>query len=193
MNFTAIDFETANNLRSSACALGVVQVIDGKIVAKKEWLIRPMPFEVGYYQFRVHGLSAQLLEEKPTFDEVWSEIKPFLADTTLVAHNGKFDFGVLQAVMQQYEIPKIRFSTLCSLESAKKIWKGEPGYGLNTLATNKLNHQFNHHNAMEDAEVSALIVLKLAEELNVSSITELMKRINYIAQSMPKKQKKNRF
>jgi DNA polymerase-3 subunit epsilon len=82
MNFTAIDFETANNSRSSACALGAVKVENGVITERKEWLIRPEPFEVGYYQFRVHGLSAELLEEQPTFDQVWPEIKPYLENTT---------------------------------------------------------------------------------------------------------------
>jgi DNA polymerase-3 subunit epsilon len=43
MNFTAIDFETANNSRSSACALGAVKVENGVITERKEWLIRPEP------------------------------------------------------------------------------------------------------------------------------------------------------
>ncbi|WP_044171233.1 3'-5' exonuclease [Flectobacillus major] len=190
MNFTAIDFETANNYRSSACALGAVRVENGVIVEKKEWLIRPTPFEVGYYQFRVHGLSAELLEEQPTFDVVWHEIKPMLDNTTLVAHNGKFDFSVLQTVMSHYEIPKIPFSTLCSLELSRKVWVGEPGYGLNTLATNKLNHQFNHHNAMEDAEVSALLLLRLAEDLGANTIEELVENFTSNRSNQSKRHKR---
>ena len=31
MDFIAIDFETANNLRSSVCSVGIVQVKNGKI------------------------------------------------------------------------------------------------------------------------------------------------------------------
>ena len=33
-NFAAIDFETANNERSSVCSVGIVVVRDGKIVDK---------------------------------------------------------------------------------------------------------------------------------------------------------------
>lgn len=41
MAFAAIEFETANEHRSSACALRIV-VIEGKrIAAKSSWLIRP--------------------------------------------------------------------------------------------------------------------------------------------------------
>jgi DNA polymerase III subunit epsilon len=39
MNFTAIDFETANPNPASACAVAVVEVRDGMIVAEKAWLI----------------------------------------------------------------------------------------------------------------------------------------------------------
>ena len=34
MNFTVIDFETANSKRASACALGTVKVKDVEIVEK---------------------------------------------------------------------------------------------------------------------------------------------------------------
>lgn len=42
-NFTAIDFETANNERSSVCSVGVVIVRDGEIVDKFCSLIKPEP------------------------------------------------------------------------------------------------------------------------------------------------------
>ena len=34
MNFVAIDFETANYARDSACAVGLVKVVGGEIVDK---------------------------------------------------------------------------------------------------------------------------------------------------------------
>lgn len=40
-NFAAIDFETANNKRSSVCSVGVVIVRDGEIVDKFYSLIKP--------------------------------------------------------------------------------------------------------------------------------------------------------
>ena len=40
-NFAAIDFETANNERTSVCSVGVVIVKDGEIVDKFYSLIHP--------------------------------------------------------------------------------------------------------------------------------------------------------
>ena len=42
-NFAAIDFETANNERTSVCSVGVVIVRDGEIVDTFYSLIQPEP------------------------------------------------------------------------------------------------------------------------------------------------------
>ena len=41
MNWVAIDFETANAKRSSACALGIAIVENGRIIKRASWLIKP--------------------------------------------------------------------------------------------------------------------------------------------------------
>ena len=41
MNFVAIDFETANEKRASACSLGLVVVKNSQIVDKRYYLIKP--------------------------------------------------------------------------------------------------------------------------------------------------------
>jgi DNA polymerase-3 subunit epsilon len=39
--FVALDFETANRYRDSACAIGLVRVENNQIVEKVSYLIRP--------------------------------------------------------------------------------------------------------------------------------------------------------
>ena len=58
-NFAAIDFETANNERSSVCSVGIVVVRDGKIVDKFYSLIKPEPEYYNYWCSQVHGLSLE--------------------------------------------------------------------------------------------------------------------------------------
>ena len=43
-DFAAIDFETANNERSSVCSVGIVIVRDGEIVDSFYSLIQPEPY-----------------------------------------------------------------------------------------------------------------------------------------------------
>ena len=47
-DFAAIDFETANNERTSVCSVGVVVVRDGEIVDTFYSLIQPEP---NYYNY----------------------------------------------------------------------------------------------------------------------------------------------
>ena len=54
-NFAAIDFETANNERTSVCSVGVVIVRDGKIVDSFYSLIQPEPNYYCYWNTKVHG------------------------------------------------------------------------------------------------------------------------------------------
>ena len=58
-DFAAIDFETANNERSSVCSVGVVIVRDGEIVDKFYSLIKPEQEYYNYWFSQVHGLSAE--------------------------------------------------------------------------------------------------------------------------------------
>ena len=60
-NFAAIDFETANNERTSVCSVGVVIVKDGEIVDKFYSLIHPEPDYYLYWNTCVHGLTDILI------------------------------------------------------------------------------------------------------------------------------------
>ena len=69
-NFAAIDFETANNHRSSVCAVGVVIVRGGEIVDKFYSLIKPEPEHYNYRCSQVHGLCAEDTDNAPVFHEI---------------------------------------------------------------------------------------------------------------------------
>ena len=62
-DFAAIDFETANNERTSVCSVGVVIVRDGEIVDSFYSLIQPEPNYYNYWNTQVHGLTRQDTEE----------------------------------------------------------------------------------------------------------------------------------
>ena len=69
-DFAAIDFETANNERSSVCSVGVVIVRDGEIVDSFYSLIQPEPNYYNYWCSQVHGLCREDTEEAPVFPKV---------------------------------------------------------------------------------------------------------------------------
>ena len=95
-DFAAIDFETANNERSSVCSVGIVIVRNCEIVDSFYSLIQPEPNYYNYWCSQVHGLCSQDTEDAPVFPEVWAQIKPLIEGLPLVAHNKPFDEGCLK-------------------------------------------------------------------------------------------------
>ena len=63
-DFAAIDFETANNERSSVCSVGIVIVRNGEIVDTFYSLIQPEPNYYNYWCSQVHVLTLLLYSLK---------------------------------------------------------------------------------------------------------------------------------
>lgn len=175
MNFVALDFETANYDRKSACALGVVVVENGQITAQETWLIKPTPF---YFQFTyIHGISEADTQHSPTFAELWHQIAEMIDFKTVIAHNASFDIGVMRALMAYYELPQPNFDYLCTVQIARRTWKGLPHYNLKALS-DKFDIPLQHHNALSDTLACAKIMLEAANSLQINTVTELCKSLN---------------
>ena len=159
LDFCAIDFETATHERHSACEMGICLVENGDIVETKTWLIKPPSFPYfNRHNVAVHGIHPEEVKDAPTFDEIWYEAQDMLYGNLMIAHNAVFDAGVLRSCLAYYGIFKPKINYLCSIQIAKKSWKGLASYGLKNLA-NQHQISFNHHRAGDDAEVCAKISL----------------------------------
>ena len=101
-NFAAIDFETANNERTSICSVGVVIVRNGEIADRFYSLVHPEPDYYLYWNTRIHGLTQEDTAHAPVFSEVWKQVAPKIEGLPLVAHNKAFDEGCLKAVFRTY-------------------------------------------------------------------------------------------
>ena len=148
-DFVAIDFETANQTRSSACSVGVALVRSGEVVASGSTLINPeTPFN--YYNKTVHGLSEEDVEDAPTYPEMWPELSRLLAGRQVVAHNAQFDISVLRSMAARYSLDGPEFNLYCSRRLAKATWPRSESYSLGWLAP-WLGIEFEHHEAGDDA------------------------------------------
>ncbi len=162
MNFTAIDFETADDL--IPCELGVCVVRDGAIAETRSWLIKPScyPYMNRWHQ-NIHGISTYDLADAPYFDDVWPEIEPYLKNRLLVAHNAKFDMSVMREALNHYRIIPPEADYLCSVRLARRTWPEMESHRLNVLCQ-RFGITFRHHRAGDDAEACARIMLQVAKE-----------------------------
>ena len=145
-DFAAIDFETANNERSSVCSVGVVIVRDGEIVDKFYSLIKPEPEYYNYWCSQVHGLCADDTANAPIFPEVWAQIEPNIAGLPLVAHNKAFDESCLKAVFRVYQMDYPDYPFLCTCVASRKVWSGG-SHSLDVIAASCGYDFMNQHHA----------------------------------------------
>ena len=171
----AIDFETANEMMSSACALGIAIIDGNKITAAKHWLIKPPELRFNYFNSCLHGITAKDVEKKPEFYRIWPSIRKYLEGNIIIAHSAGFDMTVLKSTLRVYqiEIPELYYA--CTVCLSRKVWKGFDNYRLDTIAEN-LAISFQHHNAKEDACVCASIAITAAEKLGAGSLVELIEK-----------------
>ena len=160
-NFAAIDFETANNPRTSVCSVGIIIVRDGEFSDSFYSLIQPEPNYYTYWCSRVHGLTREDTDTAPVFPLVWAKIEPLIEGLPLVAHNKSFDENCLKAVFRCYQMNYPDYKFYCTLNASRRIFPDISNHKLDTIAELCGYHLFNHHNALDDAEACAWIAKKI--------------------------------
>ncbi|MBP2000741.1 DNA polymerase-3 subunit epsilon [Paenibacillus shirakamiensis] len=179
MNFVSIDFETANmTSKGSVCSVGIAVVEDGHITKEFYSLVNPLS-EFDPHCVRVHGITEHMVQDAPTFKEVWSTIGPMLDGQTVIAHNAAFDMNVLSYCISTYELPSTGFQYLCSYLVAKRIWPELPSYRLNQLSSHLQLSPFRHHDALEDAKAAALVFIECLKDAQTSDYNQLATQLEY--------------
>jgi DNA polymerase-3 subunit epsilon len=154
--FAAIDFETADYGRNSACAVALVRVEALAIIDRAYFLIRP-PRQQFVFSC-LHGISWSDVADAPTFRQVWSALRQKLAGVEfLAAHNAGFDRSVLHACCERARLHTPPHAFECPVRLARALWKICP-----TKLPDVCRHlciPLRHHHAGSDAEACARIVI----------------------------------
>ncbi|AOY55792.1 MAG: hypothetical protein RI933_461 [Actinomycetota bacterium] len=175
LNFTAIDFETANGSPASPCAVGLVKVSDGKITDSLGFLISP-PYPNNWFHegnIRVHGIRPSDVEDAASAIEALNLIFAFSAGDVLVAHNAPFDMGVLRATAQLLDFKTPETGYTCSLAISRKTYNLD-SYRLNQVAYAIGHEEFDHHDALADADACARIILHASLRHGAENLEQLL-------------------
>ena len=172
MDFVAIDFETATSKYTSICSMGICVVENNEITERKGFFIKPVPFEFNEYNIGIHGITPQTVADKPTFEMCWDEIKPYLENRTVVAHNAMFDVGVLCATLDMFGLEYPTFDYLCTVKLSQLAYPELKSHKLNNLCE-ALGISFSHHQAYDDAYACAQVLLRILKDYNLHTPSEL--------------------
>jgi DNA polymerase III subunit epsilon len=177
VDFVAIDFETANEKRDSACAIGVTVIQDGIITDSFSRLIRPKELRFSERNTAIHGISVKSVESARTLDEIWPEILPVIDNQFVFAHNAPFDMSVLRHSLASVAIPVPPLSYFCSCKLARCVWPKLFSHTLSFLAPS-FGIKLQHHEPESDSRACAEIVLKAMLEIGAETLSEIFEERN---------------
>ena len=174
LDFTAIDFETANSSSASACAVGLARVREGRRVATAGWLIQPPPGHDRFFELNIgiHGIRPDDVATAPTWVDQLDALTAFVGDDVLVAHNAGFDMRVLRSACEATDAPCPPYRYICSLQASRKTYDLD-SYRLPSVAAAAGFLDFAHHDATADALACAHIMIDTALRAGADDIVEL--------------------
>jgi DNA polymerase-3 subunit epsilon len=174
LDFTAIDFETANSSNASACSVGMVRVRGGEVVATAGWLIRPPAGHDTFLDFNIgiHGIRPEDVASALGWSDQLDQLTAFAGSDVLVAHNAGFDMAVLRRACEATGdiCPPYRY--LCSLQVARRTYELD-SYRLPLAAAAAGFGDFAHHDALADALACAHIVIDAARRVQAADVDAL--------------------
>lgn len=121
------------------------------------------------------GITPEMVEDAPLFEEKAQEIRDFLGEHIFVAHNVNFDYAFVRsafaAVGMEYNPRR-----LCSVRYSRKIEKGLRSYSLKNLCTHFKVRNEAAHRAWGDASATATILGYLLEKDTSGQWQHLIKK-----------------
>ena len=180
ISFVAFDFETANSTRSSACALGMTKVVDGKIVDQMSAKFKP-PAGFDHFDLRnisIHGITEREVADSDRFGSYWNSFSDFAKGFPLVAHNASFDMSVLRASLRASNLVWPEIDYVCTYVMSQKVFS-LTSYSLFFVAYEcgiKLDKD-SHHDARYDSEICAKVLLEIFNRKNCADLPSLLNSV----------------
>jgi len=147
-----IDIETTgSNFDLDRITEVAVITLDQDVTQNFETLIDPQAF-IPNGITALTGISQQMVQGKPTFEDIAPLLREELADKVFIAHNAHFDYGFLKASFKRVGIdfkPKV----LCTVKLSRLLFPEQSRHNLDTIiATHGLQCKARHR-AMGDAYI----------------------------------------
>jgi DNA polymerase III subunit epsilon len=174
--FCIVDIETNGSKPEShqIIEVGAIKIQNGKVIDKFESLVRCN--EISKHITDITGISAEDTLDAPALKQVMQNFRIFLSDTIFVAHDVKFDFKFISAMMQRVGLPTLLNRHLCSIDLAERTIESYR-YGLGYLnELLGLHVEARHHRALSDAITTVKLFEKSLEliDKNIESVEDLI-------------------
>jgi len=147
-----VDIETTGSHfdRDRITEIGIKTLANHQIQVWEQ-LINPHTFIPQNIQ-RLTGISPQMVENQPSFEQIARELKQELEGKIFIAHNARFDYGFIKASFKRIGIdfkPKV----LCTVKLSRLLFPDQPRHNLDTIIHAHGLSVSARHRALGDADL----------------------------------------
>ena len=151
-NLAFVDIETTGSHfdRDRITEIGIKTLANHQIQVWEQ-LINPHTFIPQNIQ-RLTGISPQMVENQPSFEQIARELKQELEGKIFIAHNARFDYGFIKASFKRIGIdfkPKV----LCTVKLSRLLFPEQPRHNLDTIIHAHGLSVSARHRALGDADL----------------------------------------
>lgn len=171
----ALDFETTGLAPEDGdriTEVGLVRIEAGRIVERFSSLVNSgvsIPRSIAAYT----GITTDMLARAPAPHVVIPQVLRFIGDCAVVSHNAMFDQIFLQMECRRLDLPCIPRDFLCSMRIARRLYPDVRSPSMADLARHLgLKSAGAAHRALADAEMTAQLVLRMAQQMAVQQPAE---------------------
>lgn len=179
--FVVFDIETTGLSKENdkITEIGAVKVENGKIVDHFSTFVNPKR-RLSEEIVKLTNITDDMLKDAPTIDKVLPEFLKFCGNSVLVAHNASFDVGFIRNNAEVLHIPSVDNTVLDTVELSRTLLPELKKHKLDIVAEHLGVSLEGHHRAVNDAEATAEIFIKLVAMLKQKGVTNV-DEINVLA------------
>ncbi|QKZ22514.1 DEDDh family exonuclease [Streptomyces chartreusis] len=152
--YAVVDVETTGLARDDRIISAAVYRLDAQGEVEDHWYTLVNP-ERDPGPVWIHGLTSDVLESAPLFQDVAEEFSTRLDGRVLVAHNAVFDWQMIAREYARAEREAPVRQRLCTIALSKELALPLPNHKLESLAAHFGVVQQRAHHALDDARVLA--------------------------------------
>ncbi|MBQ1507805.1 MAG: PHP domain-containing protein, partial [Erysipelotrichaceae bacterium] len=180
--YCVLDLETTglSTRHDYMIEFGAVILHRGITKQRKDFFCKP-PIEVPRKIRELTNITEAHLRDARPFKECVDELKEFIGDRVIVAHNAAFDFGFLNEELIRNGFEPLANPVIDTLDLARSLFSNRRSYRLGNIAR-QYNVSYDEavaHRADYDAEVLAQVFHLMLKDLKKLGIEDLLSLSQY--------------
>ena len=174
-SFVVFDIETTgfSSEKNRIIEIGAVKVKDGEVLDRFSTFVNPKT-PIPYRIIQLTSINDSMVKDAPVIEDVLPDFVNFCRGSILVAHNAKFDTGFINANLKRCGID-YEYTSVDTMGISRILFPDSKNHKLDTLCKKLGVVLDNHHRAVDDAEATAHIFMKMVVMLKEQGIDNLKK------------------